>query len=81
MARSLAEKSLAENLARQLCDSIDRLQKQVESVQFWAAAVRGASAPIPDFQPDDEVLSRVVRPAGAAKPRRRRVARRRRRAT
>jgi len=71
-------RTLAENLARQLCDSIDRLQKQVESVQFWAAAVRGASAPVPDFQPDDAVLSRVVRPGRAAKTHRRRVARRRR---
>lgn len=71
-------KALAENLARQLCDSIDRLQKQVESVQFWAAAVRGASAPIPDFQPDDDVLSRVVRPGRAGKTRRRRAVRRRR---
>ena len=70
-------KTLAENLARQLCDSIERLQKQVESVQFWAAAVRGASAPIPDFQPDDDVLSRIVRPPARTK-RRRRVARRRR---
>ena len=71
-------RTLAENLARQLCDSIDRLEKQVESVQFWAAAVRGATAPIPDFQPDDDVLARVVRPSGAAKTHRRRVARRRR---
>ena len=71
-------KTLAENLARQLCDSIDRLQKQVESVQFWAAAVRGASEPIPDFQPDDDVLSRVVRPGRTGKTHRRRVARRRR---
>ena len=71
-------RTLAENLARQLCDSIDRLQKQVESVQFWADAVRGASAPIPDFEPDDEVLSRVVRPSRPAKTHRRRVARRRR---
>jgi len=72
-------RTLAENLARQLCDSIERLEKQVESVQFWAAAVRGASAPIPDFDPDDDVLSRVVRPGRAPKThRRRRVARRRR---
>jgi hypothetical protein len=75
-------RTLAENLARQLCDSIDRLEKQVESVQFWAAAVRGATAPVPDFQPDDDVLARVVRPtAEPAKTHRRRVARRRRRAS
>ena len=74
-------KTLAENLARQLCDSIDRLQKQVESVQFWAAAVRGASAPIPDFQPDDDVVSRVVRPGRAGKTTRRRRAVRRRRSS
>jgi len=73
-------RTLSENLARQLCDSVDRLQKQVESVQFWAEALRGVSTPIPDFEPNEEVLARVVRvrPAGATKARRRRVARRQR---
>jgi hypothetical protein len=73
-------RTLSENLSRQLCDSVDRLQKQVESVQFWADALRGVTAPIPDFEPNEEVLARVVRvrSTGTAKTHRRRVTRRQR---
>ena len=37
-------KTLQENLTRQLCDSVERLQKQAEKVEFWASAVTGLAA-------------------------------------
>ena len=42
-------KTLHENLTRQLSDSVDRLQKQVEKVEFWASAGVGLTAPVPDY--------------------------------
>jgi hypothetical protein len=65
-------KTLQENLTRQLCDSIDRLQKQVEKVEFWASAVTGLAAPVPQYQPEDTAFTRFVKPGRAPKKRRRR---------
>jgi hypothetical protein len=66
-------KTLQGNLTRQLCDSVDRLQKQVEKVEFWASAVTGLTAPVPDYQPEDTAFSRFVKPGRL--PRKRRGAR------
>jgi len=76
MPKILQEKSLQENLARQLCDSVERLQRQIEAVEFWASAVRGLVAPIPDYQPDDAAIARYVKPGRPRRKRRRRVVRR-----
>jgi hypothetical protein len=35
-------------MARQICESIDRLDKEVDKVEFWACAVVGFTKPIPD---------------------------------
>ena len=43
---------LQEDLARHLGDSVERLQKQVEKVEFWASAVTGFAQPVPDYEPD-----------------------------
>ncbi len=77
MPKILQEKTLPENLARQLCDSVDRLHEQVEKVEFWASAVKGLTAPVPDYAPDDAAIARYVKPGRLPKKRRRRVVRRR----
>jgi hypothetical protein len=71
MPKILQDKTLQENLARRLCDSVERLQKQVEKVEFWASAVRGLAAPIPDYQPNDDTIARYVKPGRLRKKRRR----------
>ena len=76
MPKILQEKSLQENLTRQLCDSVERLQRQMEAVEFWASAVRGLVAPIPDYHPDDAAIARYVKPGRPPRKRRRRVTRR-----
>ena len=76
MPKTLQEKSLQENLARQLCDSVEQLQQQIETVEFWACAVRGLVTPIPDYQPDDAAIARYVKPGRRPRKRRRRVMRR-----
>jgi hypothetical protein len=76
MPKVLQDKTLQENLARQLCDSVERLQKQVEKVEFWASAVRGLVAQIPDYRPDDAAIARYVKPGRLPKKRRRRIVRR-----
>jgi hypothetical protein len=76
MPKVLQEKSLQENLTRQLCDSVERLQRQMEAVEFWASAVRGLCAPIPDYHPDDAAIARYVKPGRPPRKRRRRVTRR-----
>ena len=65
-------KTLQENLTRQLCDSVDSLQKQVEKVEFWASAVTGLAAPIPDYQPEETAVARYLKPGRPARKRRRR---------
>src|ERR1051325_4233929 len=45
-------KTLQENLAQQLSDSVERVHKQVETVEFWASAVTGLAAPVPDYGPE-----------------------------
>ena len=66
-------RSLQENLARQLRDSVDRLQKQAENVEFWASAVVGLSAPVPEYKPEETAIARYIKPRrkrrrGAANP-------------
>ena len=67
-------KSLQENLARQLSDSVERLQKQVEKVEFWASAVTGLAAPVPDYEPEATAVARYLKPGRPARKRRRRRA-------
>jgi hypothetical protein len=65
-------KTLQEDLTRQLCDSVDRLQKQVAKVEFWASAVTGLAAPVPHYQPEDATFARFVKPGRLPKKRHRR---------
>src|SRR3981189_2683854 len=55
-------KPLQENLTRQLHDSVERLQRQAEKVEFWASAVSGLAVPVPDYQPEDSTSTRYVKP-------------------
>ena len=67
-------KTLQENLTRQLCDSVDSLQKQVEKVEFWASAVTGLTKPVPDYDPENTAVARYVKPGRLPRKRRRRRA-------
>jgi hypothetical protein len=67
-------KSLQENLAERLSDSVERLQKQVETVEFWASAVTGLTAPVPDYDPEATKVARYLKPGRPARKRRRRRA-------
>ena len=67
-------KTLQENLTRQLHESVERLQRQAEKVEFWASAVSGLAAPVPDYQPEDTAVSRYVKPGRLPRKRRRRRA-------
>jgi hypothetical protein len=65
-------KTLQENLAQQLCDSVDRLQQQAQKVEFWASAVVGLTQPVPDYDPEAISIARFVKPGRPAKKRQRR---------
>lgn len=65
-------KTAQETLARQLCDSVDGLQKQVEKVEFWATALTGFSQPVPDYDPETSAVARYVKPGRPPRKRRRR---------
>ena len=67
-------KTLQENLTRQLHDSVERLQRQAEKVEFWATAVSGLAAPVPDYTPEHTAVSRYVKPGRLPRKRRRRSA-------
>jgi hypothetical protein len=66
--------NLQENLARHLCDSIDRLHKQVEQVELWASAVTGLTQPVPDYDPETSSVARYVKPGRVPRKRHRRRA-------
>ena len=61
---------LQEDLARHLSDSVERLQKQVEKVEFWASAVSGFAQPVPEYEPDETKIGRYVK--ARRQPRKRR---------
>ena len=67
-------KTLQENLVRQLSDSVERLHKDVEKVEFWASAVTGLAAPVPEYEPESTKLARYLKPGRPARRRRRRRA-------
>jgi hypothetical protein len=70
----MTTKTPQEALARQLCDSVDGLQKQVEKVEFWASALTGFAQPVPDYDPENSAVARYVKSGRAPKKRRRRRA-------
>jgi hypothetical protein len=41
-----------EVIAKHLCEAIDRLQKDIEQVELWAAALNCFAQPVPDYEPD-----------------------------
>jgi len=67
-------KTLQENLARELCDSVDRLQRQAQKVEFWASAMAGFTQPVPDYDPETSAIARYVKPGRPARKRQRRRA-------
>ena len=48
--------------------------KQVETVEFWASAVTGLTAPVPDYDPEATKVARYLKPGRPARKRRRRRA-------
>jgi hypothetical protein len=65
-------KTLNESLAERLSDSVERLQKHVETVEFWASAVTGLAAPVPDYDPEATKVARYLKPGRLPRKRRRR---------
>ena len=65
-------KTAQEQLARQLCDSVDGLQKQVAKVEFWASALTGFTQPVPDYDPDTSAVAKYVKSGRVPRKRRRR---------
>jgi hypothetical protein len=64
--------NVQENLARQLADSVERLQKQVEKVEFWASALTGFTRPIADYEPETTAVARYMKPGRPARKKHRR---------
>jgi hypothetical protein len=64
---------LQEDLARHLGDSVERLQKQVEKVEFWASAVTGFTQPVPDYEPESTQIGRYVKTGRPPRKRRHRA--------
>ena len=60
------------NLARQLCESVDRLQKQAEKVEFWATALTGFARPIAEYDPETSAVARYMKPGRPARKKHRR---------
>jgi hypothetical protein len=70
--RQAMPKTVQQTLARQLSDSVDRLQKQAETVEFWATALSGFAQPVPDYDPETTAVARYVKPGHPARKRHRR---------
>jgi hypothetical protein len=75
--RKPSEDGTRERIARQLVESVDRLQKEVEKVEFWATAVTAFTQPVPDYEPGSPNAFRHVRPAEAPKKARKKSAEKR----
>ena len=70
-----ATHNVQENLARQLCESVDRLQKQAEKVEFWATALTGFTRPIAEYDPETSAIARYMKPGRPAPKKHRRRSR------
>lgn len=57
-------------IANELQDAVERLQHDIARVEFWADALEGFAAPIPEYQPSESRLSEFVLPREAASARR-----------
>jgi hypothetical protein len=64
--------NVQENLSRQLSDSVERLQKQVEKVEFWASALTGFTRPVADYEPETTAVARYMKPGRPARKKHRR---------
>ncbi len=64
--------NVQENLARQLSDSVERLHKQVEKVEFWASALTGFTRPVADYEPEATAVARYMKPGRPARKKHRR---------
>ena len=64
--------TLHTDLTQRLNDSVERLQQQAESVQYWASALAGFTQPIPDYEPESTRVARYIKPSRPARKRRRR---------
>jgi hypothetical protein len=64
--------NVQENLARQLSDSVERLQKQVEKVEFWASALTGFTHPVADYEPEATAVARYIKAGRPARKKHRR---------
>jgi hypothetical protein len=42
-----------EAIAQHLCEAVERLQRDIEQVELWAAVLSCFAQPVPDYQPDD----------------------------
>jgi hypothetical protein len=67
-----ATSNVQDNLARHLSDSVERLQKQVEKVEFWASALAGFTRPVADYEPESTAVARYVKPGRPARKKYRR---------
>lgn len=43
-------------VARRLIEAIERLHKDVETIELWASAVAGFCRPVPGYQPKDTFI-------------------------
>jgi hypothetical protein len=67
-----ATTNVPQNLARQLSDSVERLQKQVEKVEFWATALTGFTRPVAEYDPETSAVARYMKPGRPARKKHRR---------
>jgi hypothetical protein len=70
-----ATSNVQEDLARHLSDSVERLQKQVEKVEFWASALAGFTRPVAAYEPETTAVARYVKPGRPARKKYRRRSR------
>jgi hypothetical protein len=60
----------AEKITRQLQEALDRLQLDLIRVELWAAALEGFQRPVPNYEPNDDLLLPRSKPAELAKSKR-----------
>ena len=48
-----AHEPLRDHVTRRLKDAMDRMNPDIDRVEFWAAALEGLSQPVPGYQPSE----------------------------
>jgi hypothetical protein len=57
---AMSAEQARERIARQLREAVERLHDDIDRVEFWADALDRLTQPVPDYEPNKELATRLL---------------------